>query len=310
MRAFVLRRTAGAAVTFVAATVVVFAVTFALPGDPARRLAGRRGASAATLRAIRTRYHLDDPLPVRYARWLGQLLRGDLGESYASRRPVREMLVDALPVTMKLLIATVLIEAVLGLVVGAAIGRRPGSGLDRVAVAACTLAIAAPVFVVASLVQLVVGVRWQWLPVAGTADGWRSFVLPAAVLALPGLAFAIRIMRVEVIDQYRRRHIDVARAKGLREGTITRRHVVRNSIGPFVTFMGLEVAALAGGSVVVERVFNLPGVGGQTARAISQRDVSLLVGFTVAVIAAYLLVDLVVDLALMWVDPRLVPSEQ
>jgi ABC-type dipeptide/oligopeptide/nickel transport system permease component len=302
---FVVRRAAGALVTFVLATAVVFTVTLALPGDPARVLAGRRQVPEATLDAIRERYGLDSPLPVRYVRWLGRLLRGDLGESYVSRRGVSEVLADAVPVTLTLLALAVTAEVLVALVLGTMAGLRRNGRLDRALVLACTGAIATPLFVVASVAQLYVGLRWNLLPVAGTDAGLRSFVLPAGVLALSGAAFALRIVRSDVLEVSQARHVVVARAKGVSDGQVTRRHVVRNAVGPFVTFMGLEVGALAGGSVVVERVFNLPGIGGQMARAISQRDAPLIVGFTVCVIAVYVAVDLVVDVAVALLDPRL-----
>jgi oligopeptide transport system permease protein len=294
-------------VTFVLATAVVFAVTLALPGDPARVLAGRRQVPQATLDAIRERYHLDDPVPFRYVSWLARLLRGDLGESYVSRRGVGEILADALPVTLTLLAFAVAAEVLAALVLGTMAGLRRNGRLDRALVLACTGAIATPLFVVASVAQLYVGLRWELLPVAGTEAGLRSFVLPAGVLALSGAAFALRIVRSDVLEASRARYVVVARAKGVSDAQVTRRHVVRNAVGPFITFMGLEVGALAGGSVVVERVFNLPGIGGQMARAISQRDAPLVVGFTVCVIAAYVVVDLVMDVVVVLLDPRLQP---
>ena len=168
-----------------------------------------------------------------------------------------------------------------------------------------TLGLAVPTFVIGSAAQELLGVRWQVLPVAGTDDGISGYILPALTLSVAGLSVAVRVMRSEVLSRRNDAHVRTARAKGLSESAITRRHVVRNSLAPFVTFLGLEVGALAGGSIVVERVFNLPGVGGAIARAISQRDNALIVGFTLAVIVVYLAVDLIVDVVSMWLDPRL-----
>lgn len=305
MALFVVRRGIGAVATFVAATAAVFTVTFALPGDPARAIAGQRQASPATLAAIRERYGFDDPLPVRYLRWLGRLLRGDLGESYVSRRPVSAILLDALPVTVTLLLLTILIEAMAGLVVGASAAVRRGRRFDHAVLVGCTLAIAAPLFVVGAIAQDIVGVRLDLLPVAGTGSGVVSYLLPAFTLSLPGAAIAVRLMRVEAATQLRAPHVRTARAKGISDGAVTRRHVVRNALVPFASFIGLEVGALAGGAIVVERVFNLPGVGLALARAISQRDNALILGFTMAIIAVYLLVDLLVDVVTMVLDPRI-----
>ena len=300
-----MRRSLGAAATFLAATVVVFVITFALPGDPAQAIAGHRRVPESTLQAIRARYHLDDPLPVQYVTWLGRLLRGDLGESYVSRRPVADIMLEALPVTLTLLAVTIAIEIIGGLLIGTAAGTRRGRKIDGASLALCTIAIAAPVFLVAALAQDWFAVRMGLLPVAGTSDGLRSYVLPALVLALPGLAIAVRLMRSETIGVLGEPFVRTARGKGLSEGAVTRRHVVRCALVPFVAFIGLEIGALVGGSIIVERVFNLAGVGRALARAISQRDNALIIGFTMAIIAAYLIVDLAVDVAMRILDPRI-----
>lgn len=305
MIAWVIRRLGGAVTTFVVATVVVFLVTFALPGDPAQAVAGGRKVSPSTLVAIRARYHLDESLPSQYLHWLGNLVRGDLGESFSSRRPVSDMLLAALPVTAMLLVVTLAIEVVAAMVIGSWVGMRRGGPADRTVVGLCTVGIAAPVFVVASVGQYLLGVKWGVVPVAGTDDGLVAYVLPALVLAMAGAAFGVRIMRTEVLEQAHLPHVRTATGKGISTGRVTRRHVVRNSLTTIVTFFGLEIGALIGGSIVVERVFNLPGVGNVIARAISQRDNVVVLGFTMFVIAVYLVVDLLIDLIAMFLDPRL-----
>ncbi len=304
MFALVVRRLGGAVVTFFAATVVVFTITFALPGDPAKVVAGGRKVTPATLAAIRERYHLDDSLPSQYLHWLGRLLRGDLGESYASRREVTDMLLAALPVSAMLMLVTLVIELVVALLFGTIVGMRRNGVLDRLGVGVTTLAVATPLFVVASVGQYLLGVQLRWLPVAGTEQGIVGYVLPAAALAVTGAAFGVRLVRTEVLDQQHLPHVRTARGKGLREGAVTRRHVLRTSLASVVAFFGLEVGALIGGSVVVERVFNLPGIGNVLARAIGQRDNVVVLGFAMFAIVVYLVVDLVVDVAVMVLDPR------
>ena len=309
MLALIVRRSFGAAATFLAATFVVFMITFALPGDPARAIAGRRQASESTLRAIRERYHLDDPLPVQYVEWLRGLLRGDLGESFVLRRPVTEVMLDALPVTLTLVALTIAIEVVFGLLIGASAASRRGRPFDSGTLVACTLAIAMPVFVLGSIAQDVLGVRVGILPVAGTSAGLQSYLLPAMVLAVPGLAVATRLVRAESLTQLDSAHVRTAHAKGLRRSAVTRRHVVRNASVPFVAFIGLEIGALAAGSIVVERIFNLPGVGRAVADAIRQRDNAVIIGFTMASIAVYLVVDVVCEIVTLRLDPRIGTSE-
>jgi ABC-type dipeptide/oligopeptide/nickel transport system permease component len=305
MLAVIVRRSFGAAATFLAATFVVFMITFALPGDPARAIAGRRQVSESTLSAIRERYHLDDPLPVQYVEWLRGLLRGDLGESFVLRRPVSDVMLDALPVTLTLLALTIAIEVVFGLLIGASAASRRGRPFDNGALVACTLAIAMPVFVLGSIAQDVLGVRVGILPVAGTSAGLQSYLLPAMVLAVPGLAVATRLVRAESLTQLDSAHVRTAHAKGLRRSAVTRRHVVRNASVPFVAFIGLEIGALAAGSIVVERIFNLPGVGRAVADAIRQRDNAVIIGFTMASIAVYLVVDVVCEIVTLRLDPRI-----
>jgi ABC-type dipeptide/oligopeptide/nickel transport system permease component len=221
--ALIVRRSFGAAATFLAATLVVFLLTFALPGDPARAIAGRRQVSDATLTAIRERYHLDEPLAVQYVEWLGGLLHGDLGQSFVLRRPVSEVLLDALPVTLTLLGLAVAIEVVFALTIGASAATRRGRPYDSGALVACTLAISMPVFVLGSILQDLFGVRLGVLPVAGVSEGLRSYLLPALVLALPGLAVGIRLVRAESLVQLSSAHVRTARAKGLSASAVTRR---------------------------------------------------------------------------------------
>jgi peptide/nickel transport system permease protein/oligopeptide transport system permease protein len=305
MQGLVVRRILGAVATFFVATAVVFVLTFALPGDPARTIAGRKQVPESTLAAIRARYDLDEPLLVQYVGWVGRLLRGDLGESFVQRREVRDVLLDAAPVTLTLVGLAVMIEIVVGLVVGTSAGMRRGRWLDNSVTGLSTLALAAPLFIVASLAQEWFGVRWRLLPVAGVEDGLVSYVLPALTLSLAGAAVAVRLSRAETLEQSSAQHVRVAHGKGLRAGAVTRNHIVRNSLPPFVAFVGLEIGALAGGSVVVGRIYNLPGVGRAVAAAISQRDNALIIGFTMEIVIVYLVIDLVVDVAVMWLDPRI-----
>lgn len=300
----IVRRLCGAAATFTLATAIVFIAAFGLPGDPARVIAGRRQVPEETLRAIRLRYHLDEPLAEQYLRWLGGLLRGDLGQSYASRRPVTDILLDALPVTVKLVILTLVIELAISATIGALTSGRRGSRLDNGVLATCVLALAVPTFVVGAVLQDLLGVRLKILPVAGISST-LSYVLPACTLAVAGYAIGTRLMRSQMLANRNEFHVTTARSKGLSESAITRRHIMRNALVPFVAFVGLEIGTLASGSIVVERIFNLPGVGGAVARAVSQRDNALIIGFTMAVIGVYLVIDLLVDLVSLVLDPRL-----
>lgn len=302
--AFALRRMVATVPAFLAATMVVFAATFALPGDPARALAGGRRATPESIAAVRAAYHLDEPLVTQYLRWLGRLVRGDLGQSLSTRRPVGAMLAESFPVTLRLVALTFAVEAVIGIVWGAAGALRPGGPADRSFVIASALAIAAPAAAVGPVLQLVFGVRLGWLPVAG-ADGWTAYLLPALTLSLSGLAIFGRVARAETALHLGAPHVRTARGKGLSPAVVARRHVVRCGVVPLLAFGGVEIGALVGGTVLVERIFNLPGAGRVLATAISERDVAVIVGGSVVIIAAYLVLDVGVDLAARLVDPRL-----
>jgi oligopeptide transport system permease protein len=208
-----------------------------------------------------------------------------------------------MPVTVRLLLITVVIESAVALLVGAWSGVRRGGAVDQAATMASTIAIAVPLLVLASVSQYVVAVRWHLLPASGTT--WAGLLLPALVLALPGAAIGVRIFRSEILERRHDHHVTVAMGKGLGEWTVARRHVLRNSLMPLLTFLALDAAMLVGGAIVVERVFNLPGIGGLTARAISQRDTPLIVGVTLVSVAVFLLVDLLIDVVIMSLDPRL-----
>lgn len=305
MLSFIVRRLAGGVVAFVVVTLVVFTITFALPGDPARVIVGRRNAPESTLAAVRRRYDLDRPLAERYLRWLWRLVHGDLGESFAQRRSVAAVITEALPTTITLIVITLLIEITVAVLVASLASAGVGGRFDRSAILASTIGLAAPLFVVASTAQWALGVRAGWAPVAGDGNGWSGYVLPACVLALPGAAIGFAVLRSEAIDQASHRHVVVARSKGVGEVGVFRRHVLRNAMTAYASFLGLEIGALAGGSIVVERVFNLPGVGGAMAEAIGRRDGAVIVGLTVFVAAAYILVDVVVDVVSARLDPRI-----
>jgi len=302
---YAVRRAVELVVVFLGVTLVIYLMVFALPGDPIRALGGDRPLPDTVVAELRSRYHLDEPVLQQYLRYLGGLLTGDLGTNF-SGQSVASRLESRWPVTITLALTAWGIEVVLGVLLGLFAGLRRGRAGDHVVLAGTILATSVPVFVVAVTAQLVLGVRLGWFPVAGTAAGWpTSYLLPAAVIAVFGLASVTRLMRGSVVDTLQSDFVRTLRAKGLRGRQVVGVHVMRNSAIPVLTFLAIDLGFLLGGTVVVEGVFNLPGVGQLLFQAIRGHEGPTVVGVSTALIIIFLLTNLVVDLLSSVLDPRI-----
>jgi oligopeptide transport system permease protein len=257
-----------------------------------------------TRRAVEARYRLDDPLPVQYGNWLANLVRGDLGESYERRRPVREIIGDALPNSIRLAALAVAIELTIGAVAGilAAATKRPF--LDVLVTVATLAAIGLPVYVLGSLLQWTLGFQLGWLPAAGTDGGFRSWILPACVLAIPSLAYAARLLRDGLRREMREPYTTVAATKGIGRRRVILTHALRNASIPVVTFLGLDFGVLIGGAIVVEALFDVHGMGFTIVDAVRQHDNPVIIGASLVLILVFLVVNLAVDLVVAALDPR------
>ena len=305
MSRYAVRRAVELLVVFLGVTLVIYLMVFALPGDPIRSLGGDRPLPDNVVAELRSRYHLDEPVLQQYARYLGGLVTGDLGTNF-SGQSVAGRMESRWPVTITLALTAWGIEVVLGVLLGLFAGLRRGRAGDRLVLAGTILATSIPVFVVAVTAQLVLGVRLGWFPVAGTADGWpTSYLLPAAVIAVFGLASVTRLMRGSVVATLQSHIVRTLRAKGLRERQVVGVHVMRNSAIPVLTFLAIDLGYLLGGTVVVEGVFNLPGVGQLLFQAIRAHEGPTVVGVSTALIIIFLLTNLVVDLLSSVLDPRI-----
>lgn len=289
---------------FIGATFLIFALVFALPGDPIRALTGTRRVAPATEKALRERYHLDEPLLVRYGHYVSGIVRGDFGETLRGR-DVKDLVVERAPVSAKLALATIGIEAVLGIAAGALAAIRRRSFLDQLVLVSTVALLAIPIFVLGVLVQLVVGVELGWLPVAGTRAGWRSYVLPAVVLAVPSLAYIARLTRASMVEVMRSDYVRTAIANGLPRRRVVGVHALRNSLIPVVTFLGVDLGALMGGAIITEGIFNLPGIGNAIFTGIRLQDGPLVVSLVTMLVIVYLLVNLATDLLYAVLDPRI-----
>jgi len=301
----VLKRVGALLIVFVGVTFLIYALVFALPGDPIKALGGDRPLPDSVVAVLRAKYHLDQPLIVQYLEWVGGLFRGDLGLDFHGR-PVADQLAARWPVTFTLALTAWVIELVLGLGLGLIAAIRRGTAVDQGILTVTILIGAIPVFVVGSTAQLVFGVRLGWFPVAGTTQGWpTAYILPALVIAIFGLGAVARLMRNASVDALGSDFVRLVRAKGVGEGRVIGVHVVRNSLIPAATYLATDLGYLLGGAVIIEGIFNMPGIGNLLFNAIRAHEGPTVVGVSSLLILVFLILSLLVDLLHVALDPRL-----
>jgi ABC-type dipeptide/oligopeptide/nickel transport system permease component len=287
-------------------TFLIYVTVYALPGDPIQALAGPTNPiSPETAAALRAKYHLDDPLLVQYANYLWGLLQGDFGVDFAGN-PVSSIIASSWPVTLKLGLTAWAIESVLGVALGTVAALRRGKSFDLGVLTTTTIVYGVPYFVIAYVSQIAFGVKLHWFPVSGVDEGWpRAYILPAVVLALFGLASVARLTRGSVLENLRADHVDTAIAKGLPRRLVVTRHVLRNSMIPVVSLLGLGLGGLLGATVLIEGIFNLPGIGYQIFVGIQQHNGPVVVGIGTMIVLIYIVINLAVDIAYAVLDPRI-----
>jgi oligopeptide transport system permease protein len=286
------------------ASFLIFAMVYALPGDPIRALGGDRPLSPAVIAELRDRFNLDEPLYVQYWEYLKGLFQGDLGTDFRGR-PVLDTIERTLPVTVQLAIVAILFEAVIGLVAGVLAGIRRNSYFDNLVLVSTTLIVSIPILVLAFFAQLLFGLQLGWFPIAGTNDGLYSYVLPGLVLASGSLAYVARLTRTSLAENLRADYVRTARAKGLPNRTVIVRHTLRNSLIPVVTFIGADIGSLLGGAIVTETVFNLPGIGREVFNSIRSQEGAVVVGIVTLMVFFFIFFNLVVDVLYAVLDPRI-----
>jgi ABC-type dipeptide/oligopeptide/nickel transport system permease component len=304
MLAYVLRRLlAAVAVMWGAATAVFFALRL-LPGDPVEAMLAQSGGSPEAVLRIRAELGLDAPLLLQYFRFLTNTVRGDLGHSLFTGRLVLQTILEQLPATLELALASMVVALVVGGVLGVLAAVWRGSWLDRASMALAIGGVSIPVFWSGLLVIWLFSVTLGWLPATGQGD-FRHLILPAAVLGLGGSGSLARLVRASLIEVLSQDYIQVARAKGLRGGTVLLRHALRNALIPIVTVVGLQFGFLLGGTVVTETVFARQGLGRLIVDAIIWKDFPLVQGAILLTAGIYALLNLAVDLTYLLLDPRL-----
>ncbi|MEU6309378.1 ABC transporter permease [Streptomyces sp. NPDC047014] len=304
---FAARRLAEMAVTLLAASFVVFGALYLAPGNPASFLLAGRSASPEALAAVSAQYHLDDPFLVRYLRWLGDAVQGDFGRSLTYRTDVSRLLADRLPTTLLLIAMSLVVVVAVGLFLGRLAAVR-GGATDTAVLVTTTFAVGTPSFVAAVLLQGLFAVRLGWFPSSGAGDGFVDklwhLTLPAVALALYLIGMLARVTRSAMLDALGSEHVTVARSRGVPERQVIRRHVFRNSLGTVLTTGGLIVSTLLVCTILVETAFSVGGIGQLLELSTTTKDFPTVQAISLIVVALFMAVNLVVDLLLPLVDPR------
>ena len=305
------RRLTALMVTLLVASLLIFLLLEILPGDPAAVILGV-GAQEDTLRALRAELGLDLPAPVRYLNWLGEVLQGDLGRSYTYDIPVQELLLNRVELSLPLALLAILLSTGIAIPLGVFAASRHRKVADTGIMGFAQLGVAVPNFWFAILLILLFSVKLGWFSAGGFAGwdaGWipafKSLVLPAVALALPQAAILARVTRSSVLETVQEDYIRTARAKGLSRSQALWRHAVRNALIPVVTILGLQLSFLLAGTIIIENVFYLPGVGRLLFQAIAQRDLMVVKNLVLVLAATVVLINFLVDLLYAVLDPRL-----
>ena len=301
---YVGRRLAQAVLVLWLATTLAFAAMQLAPGDPAQALLAASGATPAEVAARRAQLGLDDPLPMQYARFLADLARGNLGQSWLHGRPVGKMILEQLPPTVELAAAASIVAIVAGLALGVLASIRRGSWLDTAATAISVVSLSTPTYWSGLLAILLFSLHLHWLPATGEGD-LRHLALPALVLGFALSGSIARLVRARVAEVLAEPFVLAARARGLPTWRVLSAHVLRAALAPALTVVALQFGFLLGGAVVTESVFARAGLGKLAVQAILWRDLPVVRGVVVFAALAYVLVNLVADLAQVWLEPRL-----
>jgi peptide/nickel transport system permease protein len=311
MTAYLLKRLFIGALTLVVASIVVFAVLEILPGDPARLMLGMN-ASEETVQVLREQMGLNQPLLLRYLDWAGGLLTLDFGKSYTYSVPVADLIAERVVVSLPLAIMALVLSTVIAIPVGVFSAQRRGSAADTVSMGAAQIGVAVPNFWFA-LILIYVFAVWLRLVPAGGFPGWsaglwpgfKALILPAVALALQQAAILARVTRSALLDVLGEDYIRTARAKGMPRSHVLWRHALRNAMIPVLTILGLQFAFLIAGTIIIENVFYLPGLGRLIFQAITQRDLIVVESVVMLLVATVIVVNLLVDVSYAIVDPRL-----
>ncbi len=281
---------------------MVFLLIHIVPGDPVQQMLGE-DARAEDIGPLRHKLGLDVPIGTQYARYLKGLVRGNWGESFHFGRPVFAIVFEHFPATLELATAGLLVCLLIAIPAGVYSARKRGSAGDRTTAVFTLLGLSVPNFALGPLLILLFSIEIGWLPVSGRG-GWTHLVLPAATLGAALAAILTRMVRAAMIEELSSDYVRTARAKGLSERAVLFRHAFPNALVPIITVVGLQFGSLLAGTIVTEKIFSWPGIGGLAVQAITTRDYPLLQGCILVIALSYVIVNLLTDLVYSWVDPR------
>ena len=309
---FILIRLGALVVTLILASFVVFAALSLAPGDPIAFLTGGKTVPPETVAALKAQYHLDQSLPVAYFEWLGSVVHGDFGRSMsAGGEQVSTLIAPRVINTLMLVTMSSLMILTVGIGTGIVGGLRTGV-TDTVILTGSTIALAIPSFVAAIVLISIFGVNLEWFPVFGPGSGFFDRIyhlfLPAVALSLVWVAYVGRVTRAAVMSEARREHVQTAISRGIPFPTVVRRHIVRNALIPITTVAGLTIGGLIAGAAVVEQAFATNGLGSYLVAAVQTKDFPVVQAIVLILVTAFIVINTIVDLIYMYVDPRLRPT--
>lgn len=311
MTTYIIKRLLAMIPVLLLVSIVVFMIIHLTPGDPAVIMLGEE-AKPELLAALRKELGLDQPLPIQYATWLAQILRGDLGRSIRTNQPVLEAVIQRLPPTVELTLLSLLVSLSIAVPTGIISATRRGSRIDLVTTTLALLGVSMPNFVLALLLVLVFSLWLRWLPPIGytpiqqdLAANLKGMIMPAITLGAAAAAVVARLTRSSLLEVLGQDYIRTARAKGLRERMVIYTHALKNALIPVVTIVGLQMGALLGGAVITESIFSFPGVGRLIVASIFERDFPLVQGSVLFLATVFLFVNFLVDLMYAFLDPRI-----
>jgi len=283
-------------------TLITFCLSFLMPADPVRMIAGR-SATQATVESIRKELGLDKPVPVQYFKYISRLVQGDLGRSYRQKTQVSELIGSRLPATLLLMVGTIFFELLIGLPAGIFAATRRGKSADNWIMAISFAGVSVPQFVLGLLLLYLFAYILPIFPLGGYGTPWH-LVLPALTLGISGGGWYSRMMRSSMVDVLRQDFIRTARSKGLSERTVVLVHALRNAILPVIAMIGLDIGIFMAGAVVVESVYGWPGIGQMAWQAIQMVDIPIIMGVTLVAAVGIVLGNLLADLVMPFIDPR------
>ncbi|MDN6233645.1 MAG: ABC transporter permease [Bifidobacterium crudilactis] len=305
MGKYLLRRVLQMIPVVIGTTLLIYALVFALPGDPVKAMFRDKPINVAVAAQIRSEYNLDKPFIIQYLLFLKNAMTLDFGKTFSGQQVI-DVIGRAFPVTIKLALMAFVFEAIFGVIFGIISGLKKGKWYDTVILVVSLLLISVPTFVTGFVMQFVFGVKWHILPVtAGTNPGFLDLLMPAMVLGSVSMAYIIRLTRSEVSSNMNEDYVRTARAKGMTNNSVTMRHILRNSMIPVVTYLGTDIGALMGGAMISERIFNIQGVGNTLYQGILRGEGTLVVSIVTILVLIFVICNLVVDMLYAVLDPRI-----